>query len=347
MIQRRKNQVIEAFQMTKDLDAFPKLEEDYKEFSSARGTLSILVFAIISVLALFELNYFLTNHLQYTYEVDFDHKSKLNLNVDITVAMPCNNLGADVMDSTSRDILTDMTINMEDTWFEMSPKQKEHFKFISSHYNTIRNQHHALHSSLWFNEQNYKFIEREELPQRPHDACRIHGTFELNKVAGNFHIIYGKSVSFFGNHAHVVNMFNNAPSNFSHRIDNFSFGENSDQVHNALNYELKLADKENTMFQYFVNVVSTEIGREIGTYQYSVTEKLRIIDHDFGSHGSAGIFFKYDISPIKVKVDLVKKSFLTELIIPLIGIIGGIFATSLMFNATYQSFKDFYCSNSK
>ena len=84
----------------------------------------------------------------------------MNLNVDTTVAMSCNNLGADVMDSTSRDILTDMTINMEDTWFEMSPKQKEHFKLISSHYNTIRNQHHALHSSLWFNEQNYKFIER-------------------------------------------------------------------------------------------------------------------------------------------------------------------------------------------
>lgn len=80
--------------------------------------------------------------------------------MDITVAMPCNNLGADVMDSTSRDILTDMTISMEDTWFEMSQKQKEHFDLVSSHYNTIRNQHHALHSSLWFNEQNFKFIER-------------------------------------------------------------------------------------------------------------------------------------------------------------------------------------------
>jgi hypothetical protein len=28
------------------------------------------------------------------------------------------------------------------------------------------------------------------------------------------------------------------------------------------------------MFQYIVNVVSTEIGKEIGTYQYSVTEKV-------------------------------------------------------------------------
>lgn len=32
-------------------------------------------------------------------------------------------------------------------------------------------------------------------------------------------------------------------SNFSHRIDNFSFGDNSDLVHNALNYELKIAEK--------------------------------------------------------------------------------------------------------
>lgn len=144
------------------------------------------------MLVLLELKYFLTNHLQYSYEVDFDHKSKLNLNVDITVAMSCNSLGADVMDTTSRDILTDMTINMEDTWFEMSPKQREHFDHVSSHYKTIRNQHHALHSSLWFNEKNFKFIQREEYPNRPHDACRVHGTFELNKVAGIFHIIYGK-----------------------------------------------------------------------------------------------------------------------------------------------------------
>jgi endoplasmic reticulum-Golgi intermediate compartment protein 2 len=71
-----------------------------------------------------------------------------------------------------------------------------------------------------------------------------------------------------------------------------------------------------------------------------VTEKLREIDHESGSHGAPGIFFKYDVSPIRVKVNLVNKS-LFELVVPLIGIVGGIFSTSSMLNALYQSFRDF------
>ena len=41
---------------------------------------------------------------------------------------------------------------------------------------------------------------------------------------------------------------------------------------------------ENTMFQYFVNVVSTEIGSEIGTYQYAVTEKVTFQKHKCLNH---------------------------------------------------------------
>lgn len=53
-----------------------------------------------------------------------------------------------------------------------------------------------------------------------------------------------------------------------------------------------------------------------------------------------GIFFKYDISPIMVKVALHKKPY-NELVVPLIGIIGGIFATSTMLNSLYQSYSDY------
>ncbi len=34
-----------------------------------------------------------------------------------------------------------------------------------------------------------------------------------------------------------------------------------------------------------------------------------------------------------------------EFLIRLIGIIGGIFATSLMFNSSYESVKEFMCAN--
>ena len=37
------------------------------------------------------------------------------------------------------------------------------------------------------------FISRDgPNPDYPPDACRVHGSVELNKVAGNFHIIAGK-----------------------------------------------------------------------------------------------------------------------------------------------------------
>ena len=54
------------------------------------------------------------------------------------------------MDSTSRDILTDQSIDMEDTWFEMSPYQIAQHEQISAYYNQIRSEYHALHSALWF-----------------------------------------------------------------------------------------------------------------------------------------------------------------------------------------------------
>lgn len=73
--------------------------------------------------------------------------------------------------------------------------------------------------------------------------------------------------------------------------------------------------------------------------------KHRFIDHEKGSHGVPGIFIKYDVSPIKVKVDLASKSLIIDLFVPLIGIIGGIFSTSIMINSIYQSFRDFFGSS--
>lgn len=58
-------------------------------------------------------------------------------------------------------------------------------------------------------------------------------------------------------------------------------------------------------YQYFVQVVPTDIQMLSGvqsTYQYSVKEQAREIDHDVNSHGVPGIYFKYDMSALKVMV---------------------------------------------
>ena len=58
-------------------------------------------------------------------------------------------------------------------------------------------------------------------------------------------------------------------------------------------------------YQYFVEIVPTEVSGLTGmkkTYQYSVKDHVRPIDHTQGSHGTPGIYFKYDISALKVEV---------------------------------------------
>ena len=42
--------------------------------------------------------------MEYKYKVDHDKNSKLAINVDMTVKMPCNLIGADVLDIWGRDL---------------------------------------------------------------------------------------------------------------------------------------------------------------------------------------------------------------------------------------------------
>ncbi len=56
-------------------------------------------------------------------------------------------------------------------------------------------------------------------------------------------------------------------------------------------------------YQYFIEVVPTDIQSVSGftrsTYQYSVKDQFRPIDHELESHGTPGIYFKYDVSALK------------------------------------------------
>lgn len=84
------------------------------------------------------------------------------------------------------------------------------------------------------------------------------------------------------------------------------------------------------LFQYFIEVVSTDIDmlmRKSKTYQYSVKDYQRPIDHDKGSHGIPGIFFKYDTSALKVKV-IEERDTVCQFLIKLCATVGCIFVTN-------------------
>jgi hypothetical protein len=98
MLRRRK-----VLATVKELDAFPKVPETYKEPSTAgRGTLSVATFLLIIFLVLSEIRYHLDADLRFDYKVDLDKNQTVKLNIDITVAMQCGYLGADVLDISNK-----------------------------------------------------------------------------------------------------------------------------------------------------------------------------------------------------------------------------------------------------
>lgn len=170
------------------------------------------------------------------------------------------------------------------------------------------------------------------------DACRLHGVLTVNKVGGNLHVTIGKHLPIGFGHAHISLFSDRTSFNFSHRIEKFSFGPYIPSIINPLEGEEKVTHSANSLYQYYIKVVSTDVQTsdlKTKTFQYSVTQKDREIDHSKGSHGTPGIHFKYEIDAIAVKV--VEESVpISSLLIRICGIIGGVYATS-GFLATFTS----------
>lgn len=99
-------------------------------------------------------------------------------------------------------------------------------------------------------------------------------------------------------------------------------------------------------YQYFIQVVPTDIQRPSGltysTYQYSVKDQERPIEHETGSHGVPGIYFKYDVSALKIKAFQDREPMI-QFLIRLCAGVGGLVATSQLICGCIKSIIDFYC----
>ncbi|XP_056631411.1 endoplasmic reticulum-Golgi intermediate compartment protein 2 [Diorhabda sublineata] len=336
----------------KKLDMFPKVEETFKETSSVGGTFSIFGFLIIIWLVFCEIQYYLDSKFIFKFSPDVELDEQLKINIDITVAMPCHFLGADILDSTNQNTFKFGALDQEDTWFELAPNQQIHFD-NKKHFNSyLREEYHAVKDLLWRSRFSTHFGElppRNDAPDRPHDACRIYGNLILNKVAGNFHITAGKSLPLSRGHVHMNAFMSDRDYNFSHRINKFSFGDPSPGIVHPLEGDEVIGTYGRTLFNYFIEVVPTKVNTfltSVNTYQYSVKALSRPIDHDAGSHGFPGLFFKYDVSALRVTVKQ-ERDHLGTFLARLCSIIGGVFVCSGILNQIVQLLIDFINNNFK
>ncbi|KAM7003475.1 endoplasmic reticulum-Golgi intermediate compartment protein 2-like [Tautogolabrus adspersus] len=334
-----------ALTLVKELDAFPKVPESYVESSVSGGTVSLLAFTLMAALSFLEFFVYRDTWMNYEYEVDRDFSSKLRINIDITVAMRCKHIGADVLDLAETMVFNE-GLKYEPVNFELTPQQTLWQMEVLRFQDRVRVEH-ALQDVL------FKAAIEGSPPAPPKDerdstslsACRIHGHMYVNKVAGNFHITVGKSIPHPRGHAHLSALLSDDSYNFSHRIDHLSFGEAIPGIISPLDGTEKVTPVSGHMFQYFITIVPTKLNTykvSAETHQFSVTERDRVINHAIGSHGISGIFMKYDISSLMVKVTEQHMP-LWKFLIRLCGIIGGIFSTTGMLHAALGFLLDVIC----
>uniref|UniRef100_A0A672ZGX7 Endoplasmic reticulum-Golgi intermediate compartment protein n=1 Tax=Sphaeramia orbicularis TaxID=375764 RepID=A0A672ZGX7_9TELE len=322
-----------ALSLVKELDAFPKVSESYVETSATGGTVSLIAFSTMTLLAILEFFVYRDTWMKYEYEVDKDFSSKLRINIDITVAMRCQHVGADILD------LAETMITSSGLQYESVSK------------NRLREEH-ALQEVLYktlLKGAPTSLPPREDGSMEPLNACRIHGHVYVNKVAGNLHITVGKPIHHPQGHAHIAAFVSHETYNFSHRIDHLSFGEEIPGIINPLDGTEKITFNNNQMFQYFITVVPTRLNTykiSADTHQFSVTERERVINHAAGSHGVSGIFVKYDTSSLMVTVSEQHMP-LWQFLVRLCGIVGGIFSTTGMLHRLVGFCFDVICCRLK
>lgn len=335
-------------QVVTEFDAFPKIPETYVEQTTTGGSVSILTFLLVLLLLYVEFHYFLYPGYKFRFAPDSQFTGKLKLNVDLTVAMPCDLVGADILDKTGQNAFSFGRLREEPTWWELDSNQRIHFDEVQRLNQYLREEYHQLQDVLWHSGYSKLYSdmpERRLKPASAPDACRVHGSLTLNKVAGNFHVTAGKVLPIAGAHAHMTGFMDRADYNFSHRIEKLSFGDNHAGIIQPLEGDEKITDINFVNIQYFIEIVPTEIMGFTGmktTYQYSVKEHVRPIDHDKGSHGTPGIYFKYDLSALKVEVTKDRLG-LFQFLVRLCASVGGLVATSQIVCGLLKSLLEYLC----
>lgn len=281
-------------QKVKTFDAFPKVDPHH-QVRSQRGGLSTLVTHFCGLLILWiEIGGYIGGYVDRQFTVDDQIRSDLTINIDMIVAMPCQFIHTNVEDITHDTYLAGETLNFEGIHFFVP----DSFKINNPNdFHETPDLDEVMQESLRAEFRSEGARVNEGAP-----ACHIFGSIPVNQVRGDFRIT-GKG---FGYRDRLHVPFESL--NFSHVIQEFSFGEFYPYLNNPLDATGKITEERLQTYMYYAKVVPTlyeQLGLEIDTNQYSLTENQHVIKVDQSTHrpdGIPGIYFLYDFEPIKLVI---------------------------------------------
>lgn len=278
----------------KTFDAFPKVDPQH-QVRSERGGLSTLLTYFFGLLILWvEVGGFIGGYVDRQFEVDRVVRSDLSINVDMIVAMPCEFIHTNVEDITRDRFLAGETLNFEGIHFFIP----QNFKINNPNdFHETPDLDEVMQESL-----RAEFRQGGQRINEGAPACHIFGSIPVNQVKGDFRIT-GKGFGY-SDRLHVPL----AALNFTHVIQEFSYGEFFPFLNNPLDATGKVTEEKLQAYIYNAQVVPTlyeKLGLEVGTNQYSLTENHHVIKLDGISNrpqGVPGIYFRYEFEPIKLTI---------------------------------------------
>lgn len=351
----------------RQLDAFPKVNEDFYRRSLSGGIITLISSAVMLLLFFTELSIFLHPVTTTELTVDTSRGEKLEIYLDITFpSLACSIISLDAMDISGEQHL-DVKHNiykkrLDTTGKVVEPPKQESLggpqieKPLQRHggrlghnetycgscfgaeqsddecCNSCEEVREAYRRKGW-GLSNPDLIDQckregwlEKIKEEEGEGCNVYGSLEVNKVAGNFHFAPGKSFQQSNMHVHDFLAFQKESFNVSHTITELRFGPHFPGVVNPLDKAKRIQATSSGMYQYFIKVVPTVYkdvrGSKIQSNQFSATEHFRTVD--LGGRSLPGVFFFYDLSPIKVTFNQSNTSFL-HFITNVCAIVGGVF----------------------
>ncbi|CAG8742467.1 11564_t:CDS:2, partial [Acaulospora morrowiae] len=274
-------------------DAFPKVDAGYQDKSPQGGFITIVVSILLWFLIISEFREYLNLNQKYQFSVDQNIYHQLQINVDITVNTPCNLITVDVVDVAGERIHVTDKLKVVPTVFKVGSAHRLGDETVDIRPDIWKMLVEAKSKATFSN-------SNDNSNDSGLSACRVFGYFDVNKVTGNLHIT-AIGLGYGG-----YSLQNLHALNFTHRIDEFSFGTFYPSLVNPLDNSIEISETNMETFKYFLSVVPTTYidnnKRVLLTSQYSVTEYSKSYEVSKGQFGIPGIFFKYDIEPISVQI---------------------------------------------
>ncbi|CAN3356694.1 ER-derived vesicles protein Erv41p [Diutina catenulata] len=320
---------MEAFsKKVRTFDAFPKVDAQHTQRSERGGAHTMLTLLCCLLIGWVEFGAYLGGYIDKQFGVDPVIQQELAINVDMLIAMPCDNLHTNVRDLTNDRFLAGETLNFLGSDF---------FTPQSYRINVVNEQYAAPEFDTVFRDSVRAAFSYSGVKENTNaEACHIFGSIPVNHVKGEFHI----TARGLGYRDMRGPRIPTESLNFSHVIQEFSFGDYYPYFNNPLDGTGKVTEDNLQRYNYFTNVVPTHyerLGLEIDTYQYSLTEFAKTCPKDRNGivTGIPGIYFRYDFEPLRLEIIERRLGFLA-FVSRLGTIVGGLLIVGNHFFRLYE-----------